>query len=93
MGTGQAVKDSARFHLHSSTPNLTKGKMADYFTNFSLVLKLANEGKRYQRCGVGSEGKVAFFLSALNPGETSSWQAEALEPGCSSSRANDGGRQ
>ena len=43
MGTGQAVKDSARFHLHSSTPNLTKGKMADYFTNFSLVLKLANE--------------------------------------------------
>jgi hypothetical protein len=70
-----------------------RNNMADYFTNFSLVLKLANEGKRYQRCGVGSEGKVAFFLSALNPGETSSWQAEALEPGCSSSRANDGGRQ
>ena len=54
---------------------------------------LVPNSKRYQRCGVGSEGKVAFFLSALNPGETSSWQAEALEPGCSSSRANDGGRQ
>jgi len=43
MGLLWAVTSSARLRLHS-TFDLMKGyNMADYFTNFSLVLKLENE--------------------------------------------------
>ncbi len=44
MGLRWAVKSSAQFRLPSSTFNpQQKGNMADYYTNFSLVLNLANE--------------------------------------------------
>jgi hypothetical protein len=44
MGLRWAVKTLARLRLPSSTFNhQEKGNMADYYTNFSLVLNLANE--------------------------------------------------
>ena len=61
MGLRWAVKSSARLHLHSSTINhQQKGNnMADYFTNFSVVLKLANETEQAYALDLAHKASLA----------------------------------
>src|SRR5664279_3205094 len=61
MGLRWAVKSSARLRLHShpSPINRKESNMADYFTNFSMVIKLANESEQAYALDLAHKASLA----------------------------------
>ena len=57
MGLRWAVKGSARLRLHQ--PSTERKNMADYFTNFSLVLNLANETEQAYALDLAHKASLA----------------------------------